>query len=58
MAIRIIEKGTIVCDKCKKELAKCRMIKQLLEVFTQEERFLEIECVECIALSANANKNI
>ena len=47
MAIRIIKRGTIECDDCKKLLASIRMSEQLLKVFLEEQRFTDIFCNTC-----------
>jgi len=47
MAIRVIKKGDIECDFCKKKLADIKLSEQLLKCFLEEQRFLTIWCVEC-----------
>lgn len=49
MAIRVIQKGKIECDKCGKELAKIKASKQIFEALIEDgERFCTIECVSCL----------
>lgn len=46
MAIRIVEKGIIECDKCKKEIAKIRASTKTFSVL-KTEPFTEIICADC-----------
>lgn len=47
MAIRIIKKGTLICDSCGKELADIRTSLENFKTMDTEKRFTEIRCVDC-----------
>jgi len=48
MAIRIIEKGEVNCDSCKKEIAKIKASRQIFDVLREDgERFCSIICNQC-----------
>lgn len=50
MAIRVIEKGNITCDSCKKEIATVKSSREFFEacmVFQVEEKYTQIRCMEC-----------
>ncbi len=53
MGIYLIQKGTISCDKCKKNIAKVRASREVME--NLEKHPLEILCAECEPIPADAD---
>lgn len=48
MAIRVIQWGTVSCDRCKAELASIRASRDVFEVLQEDgERFATVRCVAC-----------
>jgi phage FluMu protein Com len=47
MAIRTMKKGEIKCDKCGKLIAQIRTSEVLFDYLEGEERFTEIQYVNC-----------
>lgn len=50
MAIRVIQRGTVKCDKCQKLVCVIKCSKELMSMLDEERRFCDVFCVNCVDL--------